>query len=228
MLYALHQRYGCQHIVSVSTSQHHWPTVPVQCSGMSHLFVTRGIAQMTLFWAFRSTPHSAESGYKLKTYSFILQATIVEVTAVQKAVQDCAGQSLMIGGGESRCLKPLFAKPHKRRHVTKRDPNTCRHWPDEGQLKSRSGTPVYMAPEVILQGYDAQADMWSVGMLMYQLLTGTFPFWDSVANVSLQQVGPPFPAPLLGLSPAPCPPAAPLPCLRPFVSSWALWIKCFT
>lgn len=65
----------------------------------------------------------------------------------------------------------------------------CRHWPEEGQLKSRSGTPVYMAPEVILQGYDAQADMWSVGMLMYQLLTGTFPFWDSVANVSLQQVG---------------------------------------
>ena len=48
---------------------------------------------------------------------------------------------------------------------------------------------MYMAPEVILQGYDAQADMWSVGMLMYQLLTGTFPFWDSVANVSLQQVG---------------------------------------
>ena len=48
-----------------------------------------------------------------------------------------------------------------------------------------------MAPEVILQGYDAQADMWSVGMLMYQLLTGTFPFWDSVANVSLQQVGAP-------------------------------------
>ena len=66
----------------------------------------------------------------------------------------------------------------------------CRHWPDEGHLKSRSGTPVYMAPEVILQEYDAQADMWSVGMLMYQLLTGTFPFWDSVANVSLQQVEP--------------------------------------
>ena len=60
----------------------------------------------------------------------------------------------------------------------------CRHWPDEGQLKSRSGTPVYMAPEVILQGYDAQADMWSVGMLMYQLLTGTFPFWDSVLRTA--------------------------------------------
>ena len=81
-------------------------------------------------------------------------------------------------------------------HVTNRYLDACRHWPDEGQLKSRSGTPVYMAPEVILQGYDAQADMWSVGMLMYQLLTGTFPFWDSVANVSLQQVGAASPAPL--------------------------------
>jgi hypothetical protein len=25
-------------------------------------------------------------------------------------------------------------------------------------------------------------------MLMYQLLTGSFPFWDSVQNISLQQV----------------------------------------
>ena len=25
-------------------------------------------------------------------------------------------------------------------------------------------------------------------MMMYQLLTGSFPFWDSVANISLQQV----------------------------------------
>jgi len=26
------------------------------------------------------------------------------------------------------------------------------------------------------------------GMLMYQLLTGSFPFWDSVQNITLQQV----------------------------------------
>ncbi len=63
-----------------------------------------------------------------------------------------------------------------------------RHRAEEGKLKSRSGTPVYMAPEVIMQEYGPPADLWSVGMLMYQLLTGTFPFWDSVQNISLQQV----------------------------------------
>ena len=39
-----------------------------------------------------------------------------------------------------------------------------------------------------MQDYGPPADLWSVGMLMYQLLTGTFPFWDSVQNISLQQV----------------------------------------
>ncbi len=38
-----------------------------------------------------------------------------------------------------------------------------RHWPEDGFLKSRSGTPVFMAPEVIMQEYGALADEWSVG-----------------------------------------------------------------
>ena len=37
------------------------------------------------------------------------------------------------------------------------------------------------------QEYGEKCDEWSVGMLLYQLLTGVFPFWDSVQNVSLQQ-----------------------------------------
>ena len=123
---------------------------------------------------------------------------------------------------------------------------TCpanRHWPGEPKLRSRSGTPVYMAPEVVLQvrtessnvddyardhkqqpcyfqvgdemvfstdhrmfmrvtwhlervrkrlalllqDYDEQADVWSVGILMWQLLTGRFPFWDDIKSLSLQQ-----------------------------------------
>ncbi len=40
----------------------------------------------------------------------------------------------------------------------------------------------------VLQDYDEQADVWSVGILMWQLLTGRFPFWDDIKSLSLQQV----------------------------------------
>jgi calcium-dependent protein kinase len=65
---------------------------------------------------------------------------------------------------------------------------SIRHRPGEPKLKSRSGTPAYMAPEVIEQNYDEKADIWSAGIMMYQLLTGRFPFWDNVRECSLQQV----------------------------------------
>ena len=37
---------------------------------------------------------------------------------------------------------------------------------------TRAGTPAYMAPEVIQQSYNCNADVWSAGIMMYQLLTG--------------------------------------------------------
>ncbi|KAG2490878.1 hypothetical protein HYH03_010796 [Edaphochlamys debaryana] len=65
---------------------------------------------------------------------------------------------------------------------------SIRHWPDEPKLTSRSGTPAYMAPELVLQSYDEKCDIWSVGMLTYQLLTGRFPFWEDVRTQSLSDV----------------------------------------
>uniref|UniRef100_A0A8C1HB77 non-specific serine/threonine protein kinase n=1 Tax=Cyprinus carpio carpio TaxID=630221 RepID=A0A8C1HB77_CYPCA len=42
------------------------------------------------------------------------------------------------------------------------------------------GSPMYMAPEVIMsQNYDAKADLWSVGTIIYQCLTGKAPFQAS-------------------------------------------------
>lgn len=65
---------------------------------------------------------------------------------------------------------------------------SIRHRNDEPPLKSRSGTPAYMAPEVIKQAYTEKADVWSAGIMMYQLLTGKFPFWENVRECTLQQV----------------------------------------
>eukprot|EP01089_Gocevia_fonbrunei_P021851 TRINITY_DN8635_c0_g1_i2.p1 TRINITY_DN8635_c0_g1~~TRINITY_DN8635_c0_g1_i2.p1 ORF type:complete len:647 (-),score=151.81 TRINITY_DN8635_c0_g1_i2:163-2103(-) len=39
------------------------------------------------------------------------------------------------------------------------------------------GTPLYMAPEIFLERkYSVKGDLWSVGVILYQMMTGTLPF----------------------------------------------------
>ena len=47
--------------------------------------------------------------------------------------------------------------------------------------KGMTGTLYYMAPEVIKQNYDYKCDIWSVGVILYMLLTGKYPF-DSLVT----------------------------------------------
>lgn len=43
-------------------------------------------------------------------------------------------------------------------------------------LTDMAGTPYYMAPEVLQGSYQAQADIWSLGVLLYTLVSGYLPF----------------------------------------------------
>uniref|UniRef100_A0A8C4Z6E9 non-specific serine/threonine protein kinase n=1 Tax=Gadus morhua TaxID=8049 RepID=A0A8C4Z6E9_GADMO len=88
-----------------------------------------------------------------------------------------------------RDLKPqniLLCSPPGRRISPS---NTClkiadfgfaRHLQTNTMAATLCGSPMYMAPEVIMsQNYDARADLWSIGTVVYQCLTGKAPFYAS-------------------------------------------------
>jgi len=53
----------------------------------------------------------------------------------------------------------------------------ARYKEEDKLLKTMCGSPLYMAPEIIKkQHYTESADIWSVGVLFFQMLTGTQPF----------------------------------------------------
>jgi len=45
------------------------------------------------------------------------------------------------------------------------------------KLKTITGTPYYMAPEIMDGNYDSKVDSWSLGVLLYTLICGKLPFF---------------------------------------------------
>lgn len=59
------------------------------------------------------------------------------------------------------------------------------------EVDMRAGTPIYIAPDVLRCRYSHPADMWSVGIVAYMLLTGRLPFTgeegDEVAELYMSK-----------------------------------------
>ncbi|KAM9841451.1 serine/threonine-protein kinase ULK1 [Aulostomus maculatus] len=118
------------------------------------------------------------------------KGTLSEDT-IRVFLQQIAGamRILQAKGIIHRDLKPqnilLSYPPGRKSHSN----NTCikiadfgfaRYLQNNMMAATLCGSPMYMAPEVIMsQNYDAKADLWSIGTIVYQCLTGKAPFQAS-------------------------------------------------
>eukprot|EP00434_Breviolum_minutum_P033919 symbB.v1.2.030012.t1/scaffold3338.1/size58854/6 len=63
------------------------------------------------------------------------------------------------------------------------DFDTCQEWTPQTPKSCRFvGTPGYIAPEALQGQMSPQSDLWSVGVILYILMTGEMP-WSSLVSL---------------------------------------------
>ncbi|TPX56019.1 hypothetical protein PhCBS80983_g04854 [Powellomyces hirtus] len=69
-------------------------------------------------------------------------------------------------------------------HIALCDFGLCKlNMKDGNKTNTFCGTPEYLAPELLLgQGYTKVVDWWTIGILLYEMLTGLPPFYDENTN----------------------------------------------
>mmetsp|Transcript_54621 Transcript_54621/g.130336 ORF Transcript_54621/g.130336 Transcript_54621/m.130336 type:complete len:466 (+) Transcript_54621:66-1463(+) len=78
-----------------------------------------------------------------------------------------------------RDIKPDNFLVNKRSIVKLGDFGLAVECPDDQLLKGIAGTAPFMAPEMLKhQGYNGKADVWAVGVLIYVLMYGQFPYFS--------------------------------------------------
>jgi calcium-dependent protein kinase len=50
------------------------------------------------------------------------------------------------------------------------------------------GTPYYIAPEILKADYDQRCDIWSLGVILYILVTGNAPFAGDTEKEIMEKI----------------------------------------
>lgn len=89
-----------------------------------------------------------------------------------------------------RDLKPENILLDYQGHIALCDFGLCKlDMKDEDRTNTFCGTPEYLAPELLLgQGYNKTVDWWTLGVLLYEMLTGLPPFYDENTNEMYRKI----------------------------------------
>lgn len=88
-----------------------------------------------------------------------------------------------------RDLKPENILLDKMGHIVITDFGLSKDVPMDDVTHTFCGTPEYLAPEVLRgQGHTYPVDWWSLGTLIYEMLTGLPPFYSKHVNVMYQKI----------------------------------------
>lgn len=89
-----------------------------------------------------------------------------------------------------RDLKPENILLDYQGHIALCDFGLCKlDMKDEDRTNTFCGTPEYLAPELLMgQGYNKTVDWWTLGVLLYEMLTGLPPFYDENTNEMYRKI----------------------------------------
>ncbi|KAH9908367.1 Pkinase-domain-containing protein [Xylariomycetidae sp. FL2044] len=89
-----------------------------------------------------------------------------------------------------RDLKPENILLDYQGHIALCDFGLCKlDMKDEDQTNTFCGTPEYLAPELLMgRGYNKTVDWWTLGVLLYEMLTGLPPFYDENTNEMYRKI----------------------------------------
>ncbi|KAJ2896926.1 Serine/threonine-protein kinase gad8 [Zalerion maritima] len=89
-----------------------------------------------------------------------------------------------------RDLKPENILLDYQGHIALCDFGLCKlDMKDEDRTNTFCGTPEYLAPELLLgRGYNKTVDWWTLGVLLFEMLTGLPPFYDENTNEMYRKI----------------------------------------